>query len=395
MKLLNKLSSELFYTDEQLKEIPIQDYYCKLPNGLFYSKVDGEVGIIKLLGSDKPLPILEYLYINTNRKNVVEFTLESLIVACGFEPNRNKDKANDQFKNILEHFQQLHIISSEVDMNKIKPKQSIVCSLVINLESHYISLFDSEKAKILNQVIDKVDNLKLLIYYCYIKCRIYKRSKKDGDLVCNGGRAEVTWVSYTRICNDLGLSDETIAKYNNILVELDLIRIGSAGNWYYKDDKNIAVRESSNIYTLWSQYQDVWETNIKEGIKYYKMLPTNADKVFTGSKEYKNNNHKLNGELGSLIKKQKSKSITKLEKVRLNEIINSKTMEDKTIDEKLMDIKVKIQSLNQEELNNFKSTFKNVRFSELKGQELENVIARMERFYNNTQEEFEEEELDF
>lgn len=298
------------------------EYFVKLPNRLFYSNEQNEESILKIIGSDKAFPVLDYLYTNVNRKNIIKFTLEDMIVECGFKPNANEKKSNEQFRNVLAKYQQLEIIKSDFDMRKIKPKELISCSLEIDLTNKFVVLTDKEKGKILNQTIEKVDNLKLLIYFTYLKSRIYKRSKEDYDLAVGGGRAEVTWVGYKTINYDLGLTDETITKYNKILVDLNLIRIGSAGNWYFRDDKNRAIKESNNIYTLWTE-GDLWELNLKEGIKYYKSLEINTNKVFTKNRKYLNNNRKLNGELGSIIKKEKLGTATEKDIKRKIEIVEA------------------------------------------------------------------------
>jgi len=185
-------------------------------------------------------------------------------------------------------------------------------------------LDDSEKNKILNQImVDKIDNNKLLLYYCYLKCRMYKRT--DGDrLEVNGGRPEIAYPAFKLIGEDLGITDVSIDKYNKTLVLLDLIRYDSAGLWHYADDPNRIPRESCNIYTLYTNDEESAH-NLKEGIKFYKKL--NADKVFS-KKEYKNNNRKLNGELGSIIKKEKLGTATDEDIIRKSEILESTTRVD-------------------------------------------------------------------
>lgn len=302
------------------------NYYIKLPNRLFYkSKTDTEDSILSQVKNDKVLLVMDYLYTSVNRRNLIKFTLEDIIVDCGFKPNKRPSKksknlnitkksknSNEQFIYILSQLQKLNIIhifdkniNSSFLVETIKPKQLLRCTLNINLEQGFTLLFDSEKAKINTQIIDKVDNYKLLIYYCYLKCRMYKRKIGD-DRACHGGRSEVTWVSFKKINDDLGLANESISKYNDILTKINLIRIDNAGTWYYTDDKYMITRESSNIYTLYKDNEEYWKEDLKEGIKGYKGLLMNANKTFTGTREYKNNNHKLNGELGSLIKKRDS-----------------------------------------------------------------------------------------
>ena len=151
---------------------------------------------------------------------------------------------------------------------------------------------------------------------------MYKRPKDDSSIVVSGGRAEVAYPTFKKITEDLGITDDTINKYNKILVALDMIRYKSAGTWYYINDPNKIVRESVNFYTLFTD-EETANHNLKEGIKFYKIMERNSDKIFTGSKSYKNNNKVLNGELGSIIKKEKLGTATEEDIARKNNILCS------------------------------------------------------------------------
>lgn len=304
-----------------------EDLYSKIPNRLFYSVVEGEDSILKYTKfKDKTLLILDYLYMQINRRKIIKFTLENMIVECGFVCSTKKGETNYQFKEILSILHEIGVIEFNGDFTKISPKELVICSLTINLDNQYIELYDSEKEKIHNQTIDRVDNLKLLVYYCYLKCRMYRRPKDD-KIEVSGGKAEVAYPAFKQITEDLGITDDTIDKYNQVLVALDLIRYKSAGTWYYIDDPNKIVRESVNFYTLFTD-EETADHNLNEGIKFYKKMDRNSNKIFTGSKEYKNNNKKLNGELGSIIKKEKHGVATEKDIARKNEILNSINVND-------------------------------------------------------------------
>ena len=135
----------------------------------------------------------------------------------------------------------------------------------------------------------KIDRAKLLFYYSYLCARMYKR-KEGAELRLNGGVAESCYPSYETITKDIGLSDTVIKKYNDILVDMNLIRIGNAGLYYYANDKNKIVRESPNFYVLFKLY---WEDELKESIKVWKETHTNM--IFKDNRLYKNNNRKING----------------------------------------------------------------------------------------------------
>jgi len=301
-----------------------ENLWSKIPNRFFYSIKEGTDSILKQTKfKDKTLLILDYLYMQMNRRKIIKFTLENMIIECGFICSTKKGETNSQFKEILSILHKTKVIEYEGDFEKVSPKELIICSLTIDLSNRYTELYDSEKEKIHNQEIEKVDNLKLLTYYCYLKCRMYKRPKGD-ELVKSGGRAEIAYPTFKLINKDLGLTDDTIDKYNKILVALDMIRYKSAGTWYYKTDINKIVRESVNFYTLFTDEENA-QHNLKEGIKFFKNMERNSDKVFTGKKDYKNNNKVLNGELGSIIKKEKKGTATAEDIIRKNQIIFSIT----------------------------------------------------------------------
>lgn len=304
------------------------NYFSKLPNKLFYSVDTDKKSILANTNYDhRTLFVLDYLYMNRNMRNITNFYLKDMIVECGFTYSTKKDASSDRFKEILSILQTNNIINSNVNFVDLKVNDKITCTLDIDLDTQFFMLYDSEKNKILSQTtVDKIDNNKLLLYYCYLKCRMYKRTDGD-DIEKYGGRAEVAYPAFKLINEDLGITDVSIDKYNHALVELDLIRYDSAGLWHYADDPHRIPRESCNIYALYTD-DETTANNLKEGIKFYKKL--NADKVFS-KKEYKNNNRKLNGELGSIIKKEKLGTATNEDIIRKAEILTSTTRTDEVV----------------------------------------------------------------
>ena len=290
-----------------------ENYLSKIPNELFYA--NGKSSILKNNNNDyKTLYILDFLYMNQNRRNIIKFRLKDMISDCGFIHNSRRGNSCDRFKEILCNFQENKIIKSSIDFRKAKINDNLICSLAIYFNNNYFTLYDSEKDKILNQTtVDKVDNHKLFLYFSYLKCMISK------DSVSN---SKSTILSHKLINEDLGITNISIDKYNIALIELDMIRKDSAGLWYYKDDINKALKESCNIYTLFTN-EDESTHNLKEGIKYWKKLDTNQNRVFKGTREYENNNRKLNGELGSIIKKENLGTVTAEDIVRKGEILAS------------------------------------------------------------------------
>ena len=316
--------------------------FCKLPNELFYFPEKNQdsdpkkrkFSILENTKSDKSkfnyksLFILDFIYMNKNMRNITNFYLKDMIIDCGYKYNTRTGESVDQFKQMLSKLQELKLISSNVNFADVKVNEKISCTLDIDLDNQFFMLYDCDKDKILNQTIDKTDNMNLLVYFCYLNCKMYKRPKGD-EVEKSGGRTEVCWPPYKTINKELGFVDDSINKYNKILVELDLIRIGNAGLWYYIDDINKSLKESCNIYTLFTNEEDS-QHNLKEGIKYWKQLDTNRNRVFKGTREYENNNRKLNGELGSIIKKENLGTVTAEDIVRKSEILAStKPDEDK------------------------------------------------------------------
>ena len=266
----------------------------------------------------------------TDRRGIIRFTIENMIKQCRFKIRTGEKESASQFKKILHMLQRQSIIQILSDdenltcsplIENYKLKDLIMCSLMIDLTEQFVLLDAKEKDKIYGYDEEKINHLRLLLYYCYLKCRMYKRPKGD-ELVKSGGRAEVAYPTFERINKDLGLTDDTIDKYNKILVTLDMIRYRSAGTWYYKTDPNKIVRESVNFYTLFTDEEDS-QHNLNEGIKFFKKLEINSNKIFTGKKDYKNNNKVLNGELGSIIKKEKKGTATEKDINRKNEILYS------------------------------------------------------------------------
>lgn len=307
--------------------------YVKLPNQLFYTKNDKS--ILQKVKDDKVILVLIYLYNAVNRKDIMKFTLGDMISECGFIPKTGEKKSNEQFKNILIKLEELEIISfaDEIPLNKIKSTQLLKCKFNKYIEKgtnkdtgeiqdiQFVELTNSEKETILTYSKTKINNIKLLIYFTYLKCRIHKRSKSDGDLACTGGQSETCYLKYNKITADLGLSDQSIKEYNDILIEINLIRISNPGIYYYAEDKYNTLRESPNFFTLFNGNEENAKLQFKEAIKSYKALDANKNKIWTNSRQYKNNNRSINGKKGNIIRKQKSgKELTYDEKMFLKQL---------------------------------------------------------------------------
>lgn len=320
----------------------INNYFVKLPRELFYNVNDFE-RLIKVVNYDhKIILIMDYLYTNTNRKGITILELEDLIKSCGFKPDNHKGKINDKFRFILSRLQELHIINANLELNNLKKGVIVKCSLDMfqkndkGEDNNFIILYEKEKNKILNYDKENIDNVKLLFYYCYLKARMYKRSNEEGKSTNKyGGRAEICFPSYKTISKDTELCDDVILKYNDILTNINLIRIMNAGLYYLREDKNKVIRESPNFYTLYTEEdsgkidekQTLWYTNLKEGIKLYKK--NNKDKVFKNNREYLDNNRSINGFIARIRQLEKEGKATKIQLKKRDSYLHSISLDPK------------------------------------------------------------------
>ena len=307
-------------------------YYSIISNNLFYIKEDA--GLIKSF-NDKLLLVCDYLYTNTNRQDISIFSLSDIVSTYNFKDNY---RTNSQFKNIfieMVNKKYITILSKDkdnkiIDVNNIKLNDIIRCkfNLLEKKDDKYIKfiqLFDIEKQKILNykDADNKVDNVKLLVYYCYLKCRMYKRSNEDGDMIEFGGKTETCYPSFKRIANDINITENAIKKYNDILIKLDLIRVGNAGLYYFKSDSNKKLYESNNVYTLLiDNDEETAQNNLKESVKLYK-LEHKEDRVFVNKKHYSINNRKINGYKGRIKYLIEQNKATDEQVEKYNEILKN------------------------------------------------------------------------
>jgi hypothetical protein len=323
--------------------------FTMVPNKLFYAN-DDSTSLFSKCKDYKMLFLMSYLHINTNRVGVTMFTIEDIINECGLKVNNNKGKSCDQIKSLIKLLQNKQLLDDSFDISNVKPKQMIKCKyygIEKNDDDNMIKFtqidYDSI-TKIMKYSESSIDNIKLAYYYGYLSCRMYRRSNSEGN-IRKGGRAEVCYPSYQCISDDTGLADATIKQYNDILVGLDLIRIGNLGTYIDKNDKVSVKRESPNFYVFVKEEEigredndTEWYANLKVAMKVYKDKYPN--RIFTGQKDnYKNSNRSISGYKGSLIKKQRNGTITELEIIELENINFDYTSQ-------MMDIKKEIKAIN-------------------------------------------------
>ena len=328
--------------------------FAMVPNKLFYTKDDNE-SLFSKCKDYKLLLLMSYLHINTNRIGITIFSVEDIIKECGLKVNNNKGKSCDQIKHLIRLLQDEELLDNSFDINTVKPKQMIKCKYFgIQKDDNgnminFTTINYNAITKMMQYSENSIDNIKLVYYYGYLSCRMYRRSNSEGN-VRNGGRAEVCYPSYQCITDDTGLVDATIKQYNDILISLDLIRIGNLGTYIDKNDKVLVKRESPNFYVFVKE-EDIgrektdteWYVNLKVAMNVFKDMYPN--RIFIGEKDnYKNNNKSLNGYKGSLIKKQKNGTITELEKIELENINYDYSSE-------IVDVKKEIKAVNKNIIN--------------------------------------------
>lgn len=327
------------------------DNFIMLPNQLFYG-VDKKESYYQQHKDYKLLCVMDYFYMNTNRRGISVFTLENMIIESGFVPKRGKGKSIEQFKEILKFLQFNNMIDNTLNIDDMGLKDFTTCTykgIEKNKDGNNICftmLKDKDKEKILSYQDKKIDNLRLLFYFCYLNSRMYKRSL-DGNIECVGGHAEVSYPSYVTITNDIGFTDDTINQYNNILVGLGLIAIGNIGLYYNVNDKNKIKKESPNFYALVNGKED---SELEYGMQMY--IDKHKDFHFINNREYKNNNRKVNGYIARIGQLEKEGKATKEQIEKKNSLIESVQTEYVTVKELKEEI-MKLDSEAKEDIDNY------------------------------------------
>lgn len=304
------------------------DYYSKLPNILLVPEKDKDTNeiitksIYKNINDDRLILVFDYLYTNTNREGITIFSINDIVTTYGFKIDNHKGRINSKIKEIIFKLSLLDYIIIDFDIFNINNNELLKCKIndnVIKYDSNFTMLLRNELNIILS--CNDLDKLILLKLFCYLKIRMYKRiENKDIQLI--GGKAEVCYPSYEVICEEIGISEAITNKYINKLKELKLIVFDNAGVYYHPNNKE-NKRESANTYALYKE-NGSHEIELKESIKFYKKQMKEKGYIFISKdkRQYKNNNRKLNGELGALTKLKNKGTATKEQLKRIEEIRN-------------------------------------------------------------------------
>lgn len=296
--------------------------YSKIMNKLFYTNEEGKESILKIVNDNKVVLVMHYLYLLTNRVGEVTVSLDYLIKKCGYKADKDSRKS---FKNILDKLKELGYIYFteisksneviEIDTNKL------------NVDKEFFVVEDEELELIRANTEDIREFINVVKVYYYLKARIYK---KNDDSVLDA-RSQSTFNSYSDIANRTLISEMNIKKYIDRLQEINLIKYDNLG-YKYRADNIQAKTECANVYVLTkvSVDEDTLKDDLKEGLKQQELYYEDKGYLIT-RKGYKNNDKKLNGTYGSLIKKEKNNSLTEKEKEELCKIRLEKELKKDTI----------------------------------------------------------------
>ncbi|NME94599.1 hypothetical protein HF847_01065 [Clostridium cochlearium] len=303
--------------------------YNQISNSIFWGlNGDDKKSIFKITKDYKTLLVLDFIAENQTYQNECMFTIEYFLEQYGLSKNANSSNFKDVKKilTILEELKLIKCVNGE-DLSKITLKKFIVLDIrnLIEVKNggkiNYFQLYRNDKEDILAYDKEKIDNVKLLNFYCYLRSRIHWHLGKNSTANMEGGRAQVCFPSYETIKRDLKIEDRTITKYIEILdKDLNLIKVANAGLYYNKNDKNKIMRESNNIYTM----TDIiaWDAELTQGIKQYK-YKYKDERVFTNSRKYKNNNKKANGYVARIEYLEKEGKATEKQIEKKNSLLES------------------------------------------------------------------------
>ena len=313
----------------------MEDYFTIIPNNIFYTE-EGKTSLYKQIKNYKLILIMDYLYTGMNRIGNTRLSIGNIITNYNCKFNRNKGGINEQITDILIKLNEIKIVEGNLNLNNISINQLIECKyngIEKDEDGNYIN-FTMINYKIFNEILSykemKTDNISLLFYYCYLASRIFNRNSDVKDIHAHGGRAEVCYPSYETITKDIDISARTISKYNDILVSMNLIRIGNLGLYYVGDNKKY-TRESPNFYVLIKDEEYVntdneknmsWYINLTEGMKCFKNA--HKDYTFIDTREYKDNNKKINGYISRINQLEKEGKATKRQINKRDKLINER-----------------------------------------------------------------------
>lgn len=291
-------------------------HFSKISNKLFYELNDNkEESILKVTKDSKTLLIMHNLYLMTDRKGRAITSIDFLIEELGYKVTK---KIQPQIKEILKKLKELGFIDYK-DEIKSYSKIMKINTENLNVDDEFF-VVEEDELKIIYDASDDIREINnILKVYFYLKARCYKRRT---EIWYTGGRAETTYCSYENISKHTLIGEGNIKKYIDILKEINLIDYDNLGK-KYKEDNPKLLTDCANLYALIKvSGKEFIKDELKEGLKQQRHDYEERGFKIT-KKDYKNNNRKINGRKGYLIKKQNNNTITKEELMELEDIISS------------------------------------------------------------------------
>lgn len=279
--------------------------FIKIPNNM----IVGEETLIKKYG-DKALIVYIYLENHRTLRNNLYISLGNCIDECGYTPKNGKGKTTEQFRKILVGFKEEGIIKTDVDLEKVKINDLIHCTMQ-EIVDKFFTIYDCELDKII-EYEKKEDKLNILKVFADIESRRHKNA--DNDDVELSSWYEVAFPSYKQLCLDTLISSEdSIKKYINILVKLEIIIVGNNGDRVNKITGE--VKRDNNTYAL---ADDRGESSLKGALRLFKQKNENEGWEY---KKFKDN-RSLGGEKSKIIQAINNGIATEKQLERLEEINN-------------------------------------------------------------------------
>lgn len=293
--------------------------YSKITNKLFYTNKEKKESILKIVNNNKVVLVMHYLYLLTNICGEATVSVDYLIEKCGYKVDKDSRKS---FKNILDKLKELKYIN----FNNINKSNEIIeiDTTKLNVDTEFFVVENEELELIRNNTEDIREFLNVVKVYYYLKARIYKRK----ETTTIDPRSQSTYNTYEDIANHTLISERNIKKYIDKLQEINLIRYCNLG-YKYRVDNIQAKTECANLYVLTkiSKDEEMLRYDMKEGLKQEELFYIDKGFIVTEN-GYKNNDRKLNGFYGSLIKKEKSNRLTDEEREELNKLRLIKELEN-------------------------------------------------------------------
>lgn len=204
-----------------------------LPNKLVWNYEDCTDTYLANFG-DKIMHILPYLASHLTMFGDCFFTIEDMITSSGLTPKSGAGKINSVFKDILVDLQWERIIVTDTDISSASITSFICCKFTMPImkaskgkNTQFFPVAYSSYSAIMGYKGD-LSKILLLKTFFYINARLSRREYQPYEEYV-GGRANTFYDSYSAICKDLTMAEETWNLYINELKSLDLIYFDNVG----------------------------------------------------------------------------------------------------------------------------------------------------------------------